>query len=148
MTPEESTPAPNQRGLPCRHGLPNQALAGQPGVRRGVGLQPAALVIDTDPAVRIVLATGGVLMGGFAYFDTLPETSVVHEGIEVHKRRRPPETTWRPTGGLHASEEPATGRGDRGTHMLGLVDTADPGSTAVHDHSCREPSRPAHGAVC
>jgi catechol 2,3-dioxygenase-like lactoylglutathione lyase family enzyme len=34
--------------------------------------------------------------GGFAYFDTLAETSVIFEAIEVPARRKPPERIWRP----------------------------------------------------
>lgn len=33
--------------------------------------------------------------GGFAYFDTLAETSVLFEAIEIPKRRPPAEAVWR-----------------------------------------------------
>lgn len=35
--------------------------------------------------------------GGFAFFDTIDDFGILLEGIEVPRRRRPPDGVWPPT---------------------------------------------------
>lgn len=51
--------------------------------------------------------------GGFAYFDTLGETSVFFEAIEVPARRKQPQGTWRQPTSVSAQHPGTHGNGQR-----------------------------------
>jgi methylmalonyl-CoA/ethylmalonyl-CoA epimerase len=48
------------------------------------------------PVVQTGTGYGADGDGGFAYFDTLAEASVIFEAIEVPAQRRPPQAIWLP----------------------------------------------------
>lgn len=76
----------------------------------GEGLHHVAVFVDSlDAAIESMARAGyGVLQsghgtgadgsGGFAYFDTERELSLLLEAVEIPRRRREPELVW-PTGG-------------------------------------------------
>jgi catechol 2,3-dioxygenase-like lactoylglutathione lyase family enzyme len=48
------------------------------------------------PVLQMGTGYGADGDGGFAYFDTLAEASVIFEAIEVPARRKPPQRIWQP----------------------------------------------------
>ena len=76
---------------------------------RGYGLHHVGVRVESihDLTVEMVSAGYDLLQsghgygldgdGGFAYFDTIDDFGILLEGIEVPRRRRPPDGVWPPT---------------------------------------------------
>lgn len=76
---------------------------------RGYGLHHVGVRVDSIRDLTAEMTTAGYAVlqsghgygldgdGGFAYFDTLDDLGIIIEGIEVPRRRRPPDGVWPPS---------------------------------------------------
>jgi len=101
-----STPGPGRPGPVLR--LP--ARCPRPWIEtRGYGLHHVGVRVESIHELIADMVSAGYEIlqsghrygldgdGGFAYFDTLDDFGAILEGIEVPRRRRPPDGVWPPT---------------------------------------------------